>query len=120
MSYSEKQDYKRYVWQFMLDHSNGKQNGKLKVVFYVKDKEEFERRVKYRLQGFERYSEEEKNIEAQKKLDEFYLYKKAYENFRRIEERKCGIIGQIDNNGKFIKRLLLYIYRKLDNYLFCS
>lgn len=113
MSYAEKSQLRRVLWQYIIDHSTVKPNGYIFVYFYCKDQEDFWRRVTARTLGFKRYDVEHKEQLMLKKAN---IYEKHVER-ERLEtlwrERTEALV-----KGKINERVALWIYRKTRAYLF--
>lgn len=118
MSYGEKQEYKRMVWQYLCDHSLVQKDGYRRILFYIKDREDFDRRVQYRLRGFKR-NEDEYLIEVQNKIIEKV---KAMERAKwysdMLNKKKDEIVKEIEASWKLHKKIILWLHRKTKNYLF--
>lgn len=88
------------LWQYFIDHSQIQPNGYLGIQFYIKNVDDFWRRLYYRYSGeYIRYDIEEKERHQDEQLARFLKAKKKIEDSR-------------------VNRLLFIIYKKLHKHLF--
>lgn len=107
-SFTNEQDDALY--QYFIDHSKIQKNGYLGIQFYIKDMDDFWRRVFARFNGdFKRYDKLEKSHKQE--MNGWYMMKKEADRHRKIcEEIKA------ERNKK--RKLILWLYRKTRDYLF--
>ncbi len=107
-SFTQKQE--DAIWQYIIDHSQVQKNGYLGIQLYVRDIDDFWKRIYARYTGdFQRYDK----LEKQKLQDDrfIHVYKKiANKNGQRAEH--------IDRNGSWIEKAVLWIHRKSRDYIF--
>lgn len=108
-------DYVNGVWQYIVDHSQivGNENPKYRAVLYVKDRKDFEWRVKARMKGVYRNDEKQMDDDYQKFLKEMVTWK--YE--QKLNKGMQEVTNRIDKEGSLIEKTILYIYRVTRNYL---
>ena len=88
------------LWQYFIDHSRIQPNGYLGILFYVKNVDDFWRRLFYRSFGeYIRYDIEEKERYQDEQIARFLKYKK------RINETR-------------VNKLLFIVYTRLHKHLF--
>ena len=115
----DNEDYRKFVWQYLIDHSNIESNGNLRILFYVKSRQDFEKRLEQRvLKDFQRYDVEITQRDADLAKEQFTKYEAYYFANKKKRDTGAGILGQIDKDGKAVKRIVLWIYRKTKDYLF--
>lgn len=91
------------LWQYFIDHSVVQDNGYLGIMFYVRDVNDFWRRVHARHTGdFQRYSKLQKQFTQNKK------------------ESEMSKIRQLKRTKSVTKRIAYWLYTKLYDYLFCG
>jgi outer membrane cobalamin receptor len=117
MSYGEKQEYKNVVWQYILDHALVQKDGYMRILFYIKDKKDFDKRVMYRLRGFKRYDEEDFKEASNRRLEEVNKWKNTY-NYHLAKTIKINKRIEEIKVGKLRDKLLFWFYKKIKNYLF--
>jgi len=104
------EDQRKALWQYLIDHSRIQNNGYLGIMFYVKDMDDFWRRVYARYNGdFKRYDILEKGDR---------MAKTSFAVQQKIATKRSKIIGQIIKNGSFSKKIAFFFYRKLKKYIF--
>lgn len=118
MSYADKIQYKQAVWQYIIDHSLPQKDGYMRILFYVKDKADFDKRVMYRLRGFKRYDDEDTKARCKERLEEFNKYKQYHTAQSHIATCRHEIATKIDATGTLKDRIILWAYRKTRDYLF--
>ncbi len=130
------------IWQYLVDHSAFTLNGKLKIFFIVKDKEDFWRRCNARILGqFKRHDVAKvdemlrtgsyRNLPqrtdpanktvvsvANMQAQEPRKVISSGEKMMAVARNKSEISNKIDRNGSVIDKILLWCYRKLRNRLF--
>ena len=107
-SFTAKQE--EAIWQYFMDHANVENNGYFRVMFHVKNTDDFFRRLYARYNGdFKRYNIFEKEYEADKKA--FARYIKRSSNFGQFER-------QIKDGWNIKNKIILYLYTKTKHYLF--
>lgn len=88
------------LWQYFIDHSKIQPNGYLGILFYVKDVDDFWRRLFYRYSGeYTRYDIEEKTRNQESQIARFLKAK------HKIED-------------SVLNRILFAVYKKLHTRLF--
>ncbi len=98
------------IWQYLIDHSKVQRNGYLGIQIYVRELDDFWRRVFARYNGdFKRYEKLEK-AHTQTLTAMYIMQKDAI--------RKSKIVGRILKSGSVIEKLALFFYRKSRDYLF--
>lgn len=118
MSYGEKKNYKQAIWQYLLDHSIVQQDGYMRVKFYIKDRNDLERRLRYRLDGFERYKEEDIDKERKANIEMIIKLKTASKYSAMYNRKKDKVVKDIKESNNIYKKLILYIHRKTRHYLY--
>lgn len=63
------QEQEDVLWQYFIDHSKIQPNGYLGIMFYIKDIDDFWRRLFARKNGFARYEKVDKGIKIKKFQD---------------------------------------------------
>ncbi len=110
MKMLEVKAWKKGVLQYLLDHSTPTASGTLAVQFYIRDEENFWWRVNQRMQG--RY----KVVQSQEVLDRTtYLIAKKRE--RGFISRLDVVEHQIVTKGSCKDKIVLYLYKKIRDYL---
>lgn len=106
-SFTQKQE--DAIWQYLLDHAKVQPNGYLGIMLYVKNVNDFWKRVFARYTGeYHRYEEKDiKNKQARAK-SQFY---------RLHQEKIDSVFFQIDRQGSLKQKFLKYIYQKIEYYL---
>ena len=98
------------LWQYFIDHSTIQKNGYYLILFYIRDENDFYKRLYARFTGnYQRYDKLEKQNENNKQY--VFLQKKN-------ADRKGRIVKEIDDGHNYYKKLILFIYRKTRGYLF--
>ena len=89
------------LWQYFIDHSKVQDNSYLGIMFYVKDVNDFWRRVHARHTGaFQRYNK----------------FQKQYTQGKR--EAELTRVRNLYKTKKLHKKVAFWLYRKLYDYLF--
>lgn len=98
------------LWQYLIDHSKVQPNGYFGIMFYVKDVDDFWRRVYARYTGdFKRYDKLEKQ-HTQNQIAFNIMRSRAHRMSKRVDE--------IRNTGSLTEKLALKIYQRLRDFLF--
>lgn len=98
------------LYQYFVDHSRVQKNGYLGVQFYIRDMDDFWRRLFARFNGdFKRYDKLEKSHKQE--MTGWYIMKKK-------ADRHHKIVSEIEAGKNKRKKLALWLYRKMRNYLF--
>lgn len=114
MGYGEKQELKRAVWQFLIDHSTTMADGAFRITFYVKNYDHLWKRVKARQTGaFKRYDLEEKEAVA---LSREKIYQ-AHWVAQKINAQRSKRLQEA-KNGHLVDRLIAWLYGRTRDYLF--
>jgi hypothetical protein len=96
------------LMQYFYDHSRLQKNGYWGIMFYMKDEDDFWKRLHSRYTGdFKRYD----RLEKEKKSNSFW-----YHNI--ISEKRRRIVEDIDKKGTIKEKIILFLYRKSKNFLF--
>ena len=111
---TDNENFKKIIWQYIIDHSQIQSNGYYGVQLYFRDKEDFWKRVEDRKNGFKRYTEEQKELISLRKQK---IYRK-YHQLRDSKEQYELQLEKIKHHGTFIEKMLLKIYFKINKYLF--
>lgn len=83
MDSHELDEWKRAIFQYVIDHSKVQRNGYIGVCFYFKNKNDFWRRVTARKEdNFSRYNQEEKMARAVRQQNIYGSLLKLHENHR--------------------------------------
>lgn len=112
-SFTQKQE--DALWQYFIDHSRVMSTGYLGVLFYVKNVDDFWRRVFARANGdFQRYEKEDKET---RQLKYIKLIRELRAHRERAEHisRRCN---HIDSEGSLYEKLVLFLYRRTRKHLF--
>lgn len=97
------------LYQFFIDHSRIQKNGYYGIMFYIKDIDDFWRRVYARYTGdYKRYDILEKEYRRQQL---------AVHYFKKIAYRRSKACDQIDKNGTVYSKIMLFLYRKSRDYI---
>jgi len=106
-SFSQEQE--DALWQYFIDHSKIQKNGYYGIQFYVRDIDDFWRRLFARFTGeFRRYDKLEK---AHKNaMIEYWMYQKRANALGKVCEK-------IDKTGSMRDKIMLFAYRKAREYL---
>jgi hypothetical protein len=98
------------IWQYFIDHSKIQPNGYLGIMFYVKDVDDFWKRVYARYTGdFKRYDK----LEKQMRQDSI-----AFSIMKADSRRKSKVTDRIDSDGTLKEKMILWLYRKTRDILF--
>lgn len=112
-SFTQKQE--DALWQYFIDHSRVQPTGYLGVLFYVKDVDDFWRRVYARANGdFMRYHKEDKE-HRQLKYEHLMQELRAFRHRGNHISRRCT---HIDEHGTLWERFMLRLYRRTRDNLF--
>lgn len=104
------QEQEDAIWQYIIDHSKVQPNGFLGVMFYVRDVDDFWKRVNARYTGqFKRYERLDKEHRQQNT---------ALFVATSISKRAERITAEIQSGKQYHKRVLLWVYRKCREYLY--
>jgi len=94
--------YKNGLWQYLVDHYRIEPNGNLRVMFYVRDKADFFRRVQARVDGqFMRY-------EVEKVEKDLSTVGEVYRQLQNLQRKQKEAL----NSEKFFIRVIAVLYRK--------
>lgn len=98
------------VWQYLIDHAMWTPYG-WKVVFWIRNKAEWDWKVKSRMDG----------VLRMEKADELKLEKEALEYFisRKMNDKMGRFISKVDTHGNFYDKFMLWLYRKGRDYVKC-
>lgn len=98
------------LWQYFLDHSRIQKNGFFGIMFYIRDMDDFWKRVHARYTGeFQRYD----------KLRKEHLQEnKGYFMWKRQSRKQSEIATRIDKEGSLKEKATLWTYRKSRESLF--
>ncbi len=107
-SFTQKQE--DALWQYFIDHSQIQSNGFYGIMFYIRDIDDFWKRLFARYNGdYARYDKLEKQ-HRNEMLFVHITHKKA--------DRNGKISSKIDEGNNLYKKMILWIYRKSRDYLF--
>ena len=106
-SFTQKQE--DALWQYFIDHSKVQKNGFLGIMFYIKDVDDFWKRVCARYTGdFQRYDKLEK---AEKQASTTAVY------MANMASKMLAKVTHIEKNGKLLDKLMLKCYRISRDYI---
>lgn len=98
------------IWQYFLDHSKIERSGYWNIQFYARNVDDFWKRLFARYTGdFQRY--DKLNKEHTQAIQ-------SYHYMQWQAKRHHEIVGEIGLGNNYLKKLALFIYRRLRNYLF--
>lgn len=98
------------LWQYFIDHSQVAKTGYIHVQFFVKDLDDFWKRLYARFTGdFARYDKLEK-LHTQETQSYHYMRWQAKVNQE--------VATEIENGKSLYKKFLLFLYRKTRNAIF--
>lgn len=104
------QEQENAIWQYFIDHSKLQPNGFLGIMFYVRDVDDFWKRIWFRYTGeYARYDKLEK-ADRQEKV--------GWAMAKKDARKKAEVIKKIDLGRNWWKKLILFIYRKSRDNLF--
>ncbi len=101
------------VWQYILDHANPSPSGHMRVSFFLKDRNEWDRRINARRNGVYRRSE----FDMEKDWKSFENAHTAFVVHRNMQAEFNRRVSSIDNNGSVIEKGKLWLFRKLRKHL---
>ena len=97
---------KRIVWQYLLDHSRVTANGYIHIVMYMKDKDDFYKRVMSRMHGYKRKEDKEEQGKIRNNEDQMLLASKRNDFFQASKnpfDRFIGLIQKLLNKYKRLR-----------------
>lgn len=110
------------LWQYLIDHSMVQPNGYLGIQIYVKDIDDFWRRVCARANGdFKRYNVQDRKIQQSVKEASFGRLSVVSEELHRLNmayERRSTTRNHIRKEGTWFQKAKLWIHQKIDYELF--
>lgn len=98
------------LWQYFLDHARLQKNGYFLIFFYIKNSDDFFRRLHFRYtKEYIRYDRAER--EKEQATGDFWRMKNYSDNiFEKTE--------QIEQGKNIYKKFLLFVNKKIRKYLF--
>lgn len=109
------------LWQYFLDHSRIQRNGYFCITFFVRNVDDFWRRLNARASGeFHRYEVEDRETAALQRREIYEKLLSELRYTRHISSRNSTISSEIDRAGSLWDRLLLRLYRYTRKALFES
>lgn len=98
------------LWQYFIDHSQIQKNGFYGIQFYIRDENDFYKRLLARYNGdFLRYTKLEKQHIVDSQTCVVAM---------SIARRNDKISRKIENGSNYINKFLLFLNRKIRRYLF--
>lgn len=97
------------VWQYLLDHSLWTPYG-YKIVFWVRNRAEFDWKIQSRMRGVYRVAEKEEEAKLEREAQNFFITQKMNNKMGRV-------ITKIDKSGSWYDKLMLRLYRKCRDYI---
>lgn len=97
------------VWQYLIDHSIWTPYG-YKVLFWLRNKSDWEYRIKTRMDGVYRVDEKAEELKLEKEAANFFITKK-------MNDRMGIMISKIDKGGRWYDKFALFLYRKTRDYI---
>lgn len=100
------QNVREAIWQWLIDHSKPADTGFYHIQFYLKDEDDFWKRVHYRYTGqYERYNKEERASRMT------WTYMKAQQRGAQEFGAKCDRMEK----DKLYYKLIVWLYRTTRN-----
>lgn len=97
------------LWQYLVDHTNVEPNGYYRILFHVRDVDDFWRRVYARYTGdFKRYDKLEKQYQNEKL---------GIHIFKKMADRMNKNVTAIAKRGTLFDKLILKLYRFSRKYI---
>ena len=104
------QEQEDAIWQYFIDHSKLQPNGYWGIMFYIKDVDDFWRRLHARYTGdFTRYDK----LEKKNKQDET-----AFNIMKWHARHMSKRTDQIRESGTYLEKVMLWSYQRLRDKLF--
>ena len=108
---------KKIVWQYLLDHTRVTANGYLHIVLYMKDANDFYKRVKSRIRGYSRKEDTDEQMKIRIAENQMLLASKRNEFFQistNLIDRLIGKIQKLLNKYKHFRYEASQKYAKVE------
>lgn len=99
------------MWQYLMDHSSPTSSGTHSVHIIIRNKENFWGRVQSRTDG------DYRKVRAEREED-LVAHLKACAKEREFASRLDVITYEIRESGSFKDKVILYFYKKMQDYLY--